>query len=65
MSSTKALVAVVYHSDCGYTANQAEAVGVGASSLPNANSLLISVENVDHRRDTLKNSDTIVFGCPT
>jgi multimeric flavodoxin WrbA len=65
MSSTKVLVAVVYHSGYGHTAKQAEAVAVGASSLPNANSLLIPVGDIDRHWCTLEDSDAIVFGCPT
>ncbi|SDC61761.1 Multimeric flavodoxin WrbA [Cupriavidus sp. YR651] len=65
MSSTRVLVAVVYHSGYGHTARQAEAVAIGAASLPNANSLLIRVEDIDRHWDTLEDSDAIIFGCPT
>lgn len=65
MSNIRVLVSVVYHSGCGHTDEQAEAVAVGASSLANANSLLISVDDIERHWHALETSDAIIFGCPT
>lgn len=65
MPNITVLVAVVYHSGYGHTTKHAEAVAIGASSLPCANSLLIPVEEIERHWTTLENCDAIVFGCPT
>lgn len=57
-------VAVVYHSGYGHTAKHAEAVARGASTA-GAETLLISVEDIDQHWDTLEQVDAIIFGCPT
>ncbi len=58
-------VAIVYHSGYGHTARQAQAVARGASGVPGAKSLLISVDEIDQHWDTLENVDAIIFGAPT
>lgn len=65
MSNIKVLVAIVYDDRDGRTTEQAQAVAIGASSHPQANSLLISVDEIDCHWDTLEDSDAIIFACPT
>lgn len=57
-------VAVVYHSGYGHTAKQAEAVASGATSA-GAETLLISVDNIEPHWEALETADAIIFGCPT
>ncbi len=57
-------VAVIYHSGYGHTAKHAEAVAVGAISA-GAETLLISVDEVEQYWDALETVDAIIFGCPT
>ena len=57
-------VAIVYHSGYGHTAKHAEAVALGATAA-GADTLLISVEEIDEYWDTLEQVDAIIFGCPT
>lgn len=65
MSTTTTRVAVVYHSGYGHTAKQAQAVARGISKVADAESLLISVDDIAQHWDTLEAVDGIIFGAPT
>lgn len=58
-------ISIVYHSDHGHTAAQAQAVGRGVSSLEGLHPILISVKDVENYWDHLHASQAIIFGCPT
>jgi len=61
-----AKIAIVYHSGYGHTAKQAQAVHAGAGSVPGAESVLLSVTEMnDGFWETLAGADAIVFGAPT
>ncbi|MFK5979283.1 MAG: flavodoxin family protein [Rhizobiaceae bacterium] len=57
--------AIVYHSGFGHTQKQAEAVRDGAASVEGAETVLISVEEVDEKWGELSDADAIIFGSPT
>ena len=58
-------IAVVYHSGYGHTAKQAEAVALGAGSVPQTQTHLIKVEDIEKNWETLEKADAIIFGAPT
>lgn len=65
MSSTsKPVVAVVYHSGYGHTQKQAEAVAAGAAA-GGAQALLVPVAEAEARIDEITAADAIIFGSPT
>ncbi|GGC66110.1 flavodoxin family protein [Undibacterium terreum] len=63
-ASTSISIAVVYHSGYGHTAKHAEAVAAGAMT-GGAETMMISVDDIDQHWDDLNNADAIIFGCPT
>ncbi|MGO4303295.1 flavodoxin family protein [Cupriavidus sp. RAF12] len=65
MTASTTQIAIVYHSGYGHTARQAQAVARGAAGVPGAESLLISVDEIDQHWDTLEGVDAIIFGAPT
>ncbi|SDC69743.1 Multimeric flavodoxin WrbA [Cupriavidus sp. YR651] len=65
MTAPTTQIAIVYHSGYGHTARQAQAVARGAAGVPGAESLLISVDEIDQHWDTLEGVDAIIFGAPT
>ncbi len=60
-----AMVVVVYHSGCGHTGKQAQAVYEGAKSIAGATVQLVAVAEVDKHWGDLAQADAIIFGAPT
>lgn len=58
-------VAIVYHTGYGHTRRQAEAVAAGVAQVGGAAALLLPVEDVSDRWDTLNAAHAIIFGAPT
>ena len=56
---------MAYHTSYAHTTRKAAAVTVSESSSPDADSLLIPVNDIDLHWDMLELADTIVFGDPT
>lgn len=59
------LISIVYDSQYGHTAKQAQAVAEGARKFPATEVVLISVRDGDIPWSTLAASDAIIFGSPT
>lgn len=62
---TEIRISIVYHSGLGHTAYQAKAVRDGAASVDGARVELIYAGEAMDRRDALRASDAMIFGCPT
>src|SRR5690606_11200375 len=58
-------IAIVYHTGYGHTARQAEAVKAGADEVPEAECMLLTVDQAEGCWDDLCQSHAIVFGSPT
>lgn len=63
LSNTR--IAIVYHSGCGHTRRQAEAVRAGVEKVQGTEALLLSVEEAQTRWDDLAAAEAIIFGAPT
>lgn len=59
------LISIVYDSQYGHTARQAQAVADGAMLVPGTRTNLVSVRSADMDWAALADSDAIVFGSPT
>lgn len=58
-------IAIIYHSEYGHTARQAEAVKAGVEQVPDTEALLMTVDEAQTRWDDLDCADAIIFGAPT
>ncbi|QLY32574.1 flavodoxin family protein [Nocardia huaxiensis] len=58
-------VAIVYHSGFGHTRVQAEAVRLGAASVPGTDVRLVAVDEYESAWEAIDAADAIIFGTPT